>query len=117
MRKKEMMTCGEKEIWSAKDGEVLMASGNRNAGKLMATLIKEVKFSPPQWTPLWSDKKLAYTFMKKGKVLEGKLLLVMKQQLRHTLVRVTKEEEWRPNLKWETPRLHWNKMMVMLKSS
>tara|TARA_B110000503_G_C7093059_1_gene390281 strand:+ start:686 stop:1015 length:330 start_codon:yes stop_codon:yes gene_type:complete len=42
-----MITTGEKEIKSAKDGEVLMANGNRNAGKLtkMATLKVKMKFS------------------------------------------------------------------------
>ena len=50
-----MTTLGEKAIKSARDGEVQMVNGNKNAGNLK-TMAKMVRFSVPQLNTMAKKK-------------------------------------------------------------
>jgi len=64
---------GEKAIKSARDGEVQMVCGNKNAGNLKTMANLMVRFSVPHWKPMAKNK--AFGSINQTKELMQKLIL------------------------------------------
>lgn len=108
-----MTTHGEKAIKSARDGEVQMVNGNKNAGNLKTMVNLMVRFSVPQWKTMAKNK--AFGSINQTKALKQKLTSWVK--LLQVMSDRLKEEAWKVKLKWEILLLLWSKMMMKLKSS